>query len=165
VGAVPLDLADVTDTRATVQLGDPALRAGVHPVRLVGARGLGSNSVPVVLRPQIAPGFTVADVADEHGVAAPTLTMTPTPAVAPEQRVELLLNERGDDKPAAYVLPGTRRGDGKLEFRLADVEPAVYLLRVRVDGAESPLAIDDDPASPTVGQYIEPHLDLTGGSG
>ena len=36
-----------------------------------------------------------------------------------------------------------------------------YLLRLRVDGAESPLETDTDPNSPTFNQYIGPKVTIT----
>jgi hypothetical protein len=39
--------------------------------------------------------------------------------------------------------------------------PDTYLLRVRVDGAESALEVDTDDQSPTYNQYIGPKLKIT----
>ena len=36
-----------------------------------------------------------------------------------------------------------------------------FLLRLRVDGAESPLDVDTDPASPTFNQYTGPEVTIT----
>jgi hypothetical protein len=46
-------------------------------------------------------------------------------------------------------------------FSVTNVPPAIYVARVRVDGAESPLDLDTTVGSPTFGQPIAPAVDLT----
>jgi hypothetical protein len=51
---------------------------------------------------------------------------------------------------------------GTLDFPVAETfPPGSYLLRLRVDGAESQLQVDEDPTSPTFNQYIGPTVTVT----
>jgi hypothetical protein len=47
-----------------------------------------------------------------------------------------------------------------ITFAMSGVASDEYLLRVQVDGAESPLTVDTDPDSPTFNQYIEPRVTI-----
>ncbi|RIH82327.1 hypothetical protein Mrose_03403 [Calidithermus roseus] len=40
------------------------------------------------------------------------------------------------------------------------MEPGDYLVRAQVDGAQSPLTRDLNPASPTFGLYVQPQVNL-----
>ncbi|WP_220452358.1 hypothetical protein, partial [Calidithermus roseus] len=48
----------------------------------------------------------------------------------------------------------------KISFTLSGVEPGDYLVRAQVDGAQSPLTRDLNPASPTFGLYVQPQVNL-----
>lgn len=163
IGDLELPLEDASDARATLRLTDPALRAGVHGVRLARRSGVTSNAVAIVLRPRIT-ALEVAQ-APSASVARPvTITAAVQPPIAARQRAELLLNELGSDEPAAYTFEATEIFvDGRARFNVVGVKPAAYLARVRVDGADSPLEVDEDPASPTSGQYVRPRIEITGG--
>jgi hypothetical protein len=43
-------------------------------------------------------------------------------------------------------------------FRISQVNAGVYLAQIQVDGAESVLVVDKDPASPTFNHYISPQV-------
>ncbi len=45
-------------------------------------------------------------------------------------------------------------------FQITGVEGGDYLVRVQVDGAQSPLLVDTDPVSPTFNQYINPKVTI-----
>jgi hypothetical protein len=98
------------------------------------------------------------------------------PAVAARQRVRLFLNELlGVDAPAgatplAYVFeaepPPVETSEISVsvpgvELQTPDLEPRTYLVRVQVDGAESPLVFDNDEDSETFGRYIGPTVPVT----
>ncbi|HKR22687.1 MAG TPA: hypothetical protein VJS17_08840, partial [Pyrinomonadaceae bacterium] len=54
---------------------------------------------------------------------------------------------------------GIAAGDDEtdtIEFIISNVAAATYLVRVQVDGAESPLERDTNNASPTFNQFIGP---------
>jgi hypothetical protein len=119
---------------------------------------------PFVLRPTI----TAVEVPD-----ATTVTVTLDPAVGRTQRVILWLNEYNPpaDRPAyaySFDAPGHNGivdepvdETTTVAFSLARVAPGDYLVRVQVDGAESPLAVDTDPYSPTFNQYNNPKVTIS----
>jgi len=150
--------ADVTDSEIRVPLATPpfpagALRAGVVGAQIVQPRLLGtpptphagteSNVTPFVLRPRIGtvggnPDVTIPAAVD--GVRAVTVGIEPRAGA--EQRVVLLLNEPVALNPRSF--------SALAERRVNDTDPVVFkvrglaagtalLVRVQVDGAESPL--------------------------
>jgi hypothetical protein len=149
-----------TVTEKAIILPVPAnLPAGVLGVQVIQQLQMGTP-------PQPHPGFE-SNVAAMvlHPVITP-LTATSTeitvqvvPAVAPSQRVTLLLNEissPASTAPAAYTftLPPPLTGTTSLTFTLTNVlgSGTTYFIRLLVDGAESPL--DLDPSSPTFGPWV-----------
>jgi hypothetical protein len=170
------DGLEVTDTQISFPL-PPGLPAGIHPVHVahlvnVGLppsphRGIESNTVALTLRPSLEAVTATVDQGDggsgpatRHG----TISVTVAPAVGRDQRVTLLLNEFGP--PAASVrpalayrfsapsrnLPDAPPRSTTLTIPFVDVQPATYLVRLRVDGAESPLGVGD------TGAYDSPQL-------
>jgi hypothetical protein len=150
--------ADVADGEIRLLLAAPLFPAGTLRAGVVGAQvvqpqllgapptphaGAESNVVPFVLRPRIktaGPGPDVTFAAAVDGVRAVTVGIEP-PVVA-GQRVVLLLNEPVTVNPRAF--------SALAERRLNDADPVVFqvrglaagtvlLVRVQVDGAESPL--------------------------
>jgi hypothetical protein len=167
--------ADITSP-ATVSAGKitvalpGTLRPGVRTVQVIHDfdfktgilgnephRGFESNVAPFILQPKIM----TAPIPDTN--AGDTLTLTFAPAIAREQSVDLLLNSDTDN----YVIPRTRQSNDPPTATSFDFEiPASagtheYLVRVRVDGAESALDVDTNPMSPTYNQYIGPKLKIT----
>jgi hypothetical protein len=115
--------------------------------------GFTSNTVGF----QLLPAITGAGVVGAGGV----VTVPVQPAVTSTQERSLLL---GDFvilpvAPASPGLPPTT----SLKFQLPQspnptIPSGTYLMRVRVDGAESRLQVDLNPASPTYLQYVGPTL-------
>jgi Pvc16 N-terminal domain/IPT/TIG domain len=140
------------------------LLAGVNTVQVVHSldfgtpnephRGFASNVAAFMIAPQITtpPPITVA-----HGS---TLTLPVMPPVGRSQRVALLVGDQTisiPDRPATGPATTTN-----LDFPIpANFPTGKFLLRVNVDGAESPLTIDTDPNSPTCNQYIGPTVTIT----
>lgn len=139
---------DVSDTQISLPLSSlPAgsLRAGVQGVQIVHPmmmgepltphRGVESNVAAFVLRPSI----TDVEASDSTEV-----TVTLNPEVGKTQRVVLLLNERTSDSPTAYsfVAPPREADADSITIPISNVKAAEYLVRVQVDGAESPLEMD-----------------------
>jgi Pvc16 N-terminal domain len=151
------DPAAVRATHIDVPL-PPILSAGVNTVQVVHELELGdpqtlhhgveSNIAPFVLRPLIttpAP-LTIA--------AGATLTVDVEPPVGPAQRISLLVGE--SELPIPPRDPATAAA-GSLDFPIpADFPNGGHLLRIRVDGAESPLEFDE-----TADAYTGPRLDVT----
>ncbi len=170
--------ADLAPETVTVAL--PAgLRAGVQGAQVVHRMLLGDPPVPhggtasnvaaFVLRPSLAPPAFTRTALDGTRVSG-DVEVEVDPPVGREQRVVLFLNETGapaDRAPFGYSfpLPGrTAPGDpetaDQLTIAVAGVEAGTYLARLQVDGAESPLAVDADEASPTFGRYVGPTVEI-----
>jgi hypothetical protein len=146
-----------TDTEIQVPLTVPpfpanGLRAGVqgvmvvHPVLmgdpLVEHAGFHSNAVPLVFRPSIL----------AHVLNPGQLDVTLDPPLRAGQRATLLLNLVAGAAAHQFTNAIAAVDQSTVSFALTGVAPGQYLMRVRVDGAESPLVLDaSDPLfGPTV---------------
>lgn len=178
----PSDITD-TQIVAPVPAGLPAGVQGVQVVHrlLMGSppvphRGVESNVAAFVLRPQVVAPVTVANVVGSG--AAPRsadMTVTVEPTVGPTQRVVLLLNEfRTPASPPGAVLPPALSYSFVAPTRLdlqsppasppgasisvtvpvSGVRAGSYLVRVQVDGAESPLESD------AAGRFVSPQVTI-----
>jgi hypothetical protein len=161
--------ANVANTQIQVPL-PVGLRAGVNTVQVVHPldlgtgsssephRGFESNIVAFMLIPRITtapePPLTALQV-PQGG----TLPLTVDPAVGRNQRVALLIGDRAIPiPPRSATGPETTTN---LSFPIpADFPQDTFLLRLQVDGVESPLDIDLNPNSPTFNQYIGPKLEI-----
>jgi hypothetical protein len=139
------------------------LLVGVQSVRVVQGTDFGtpaephagfeSNEVPFVLTPQITvppgapPQFTVA--------RGGTLTLAITPPVFRTQKVRLFVGDR--TLALADRQPPSATADATLDFHVPASWPVGdWLMRVQVDGAESPLMVD-----PATRQHVGPQLRIT----
>ncbi len=162
-GTITAAPSAVSDTQVQVTL--PAgLLPGINTVQVVHDlnigtppaphRGAQSNVAAFMLAPQIttAPPFTVARGA--------TLTLGLSPAVGRTQQAVLLI---GDQVIAIPARPfGGPATSASLDFPIpSDFPTGTFLLRVQIDGAESALVIDANPASPTFNQYVGPMVTIT----
>lgn len=163
---------NISNTQISIQL-PTSLQSGVQAVQvvqqllmgtpLVAHRGVESNVAAFVLHPTITPPVSCRVV---NGTRLPThdLTVTVNPAVGKRQRVILLLNELNPPatRPArAYSFNAPARNQPtdpdqttSITIRTVDVVPGNYLVRVQVDGAESPLAVNAS------GQYASPQVTI-----
>jgi hypothetical protein len=175
VTLLPTDSTNtITDTQITLSLNSSlftgkTLHAGIqgvfvmHPVMMgdpkVEHYGFESNTKPMVLCPKIIGTVVSGD----------NLTLSIKPSVGKTQKVTLLLNEFGvsTGTPHAYSIKAPDNngitGAGVTEtnlitFSVADVTAGKYLLRVQVDGAESPLQVSVDPSDP---KYVSPQVNIT----
>jgi hypothetical protein len=158
-----------------LQAGPRALRI-VHRI-MMGTPpsphgGVESNTVTFELRPRIAKDangdyeITVTDTQpDEGNTKKAKVTVKLNPEVGQRQRVVLLLNEKQppNTRPArSYSFeapPRTQPTDpetsASITIPVRRVAPGLYLIRVRVDGAES--LLDTSPS----GEYISPEVEFT----
>jgi Pvc16 N-terminal domain len=158
VEIIPAD-DHLSETRITVPL--PAtLQPGLHSVQVVHRvdfgtgfpsdphRGVESNVAAFVLAPQIT---TPAPIAAPRST---TLTLTISPPVGRAQRAALLAGSATISIPARPAAgPATTP---TLDFPIpADFATGTQLLRVQIDGAESPLEVDGS------GQYASPTVTIT----
>jgi len=127
-------------------------------------QGFESNVAAFVLQPQIrktGPNYELQIVAPGGGNPR-ALRTTLDPPVGPTQRATLLLNELNAPSSRAalsFTFSAQTRAPGsppanQLTFFIPDVPGASYLVRVRVDGAESPL-VYQDPSG-----YVDPAVAL-----
>jgi hypothetical protein len=147
----------VSDTEVRVPLTVPpfpasGLRAGVqgvavvHPVLMglpeVEHAGFESNAAPVVLRPRI----TAAAAGSTH------VDVDVDPPLRQHQRAVLLLNEVAGSSGYQFANAIAGSDQTTVHFVISGVPAGQYLVRVQVDGAESPLVLD--PASPSFGPTV-----------
>lgn len=154
---VPVPAAQVRDTELSVAV-PPTLQPGTYTVSVVHNlllgvpatphRGFESNGVPFVRRPTITGAVTVAAKTGTDPVSA-QLTATLDMPIGDTQRVSMLLDEiapaagsrtRSYQFDAPFPL-GTRTNPQTVTVQAADVAATSYLVRVQVDGAQSPLGI------------------------
>jgi hypothetical protein len=163
VGDVVLTPAadDVSDTQVTVALTDSRLQAG--PASLVVAAAAGRSApAPFV----IAPTLTAVSLRGGKNGGAPSLRLTLDPQVSTTAPLTVLLNatQGADGAPAPQYAfdappPGADaepRRVSRVTVPIPGVAPGTYLVRVRVNGAESPLATAVDAAGAT--RYVSPKV-------
>jgi hypothetical protein len=168
---------------ATPPVPATALRAGIVGVQVVHDRlmgdpetphpGVSSNLAAFVLRPRVT-GVAAQNVVATGPTRTADLVVDFDPPVGKRQRVVLLLNELDvasppappqDRAPRAYRfdaasrdLPAEPETRAQLTIPVAGVHPDAYLVRVQVDGAESPLALGALPETPAIQQYVTPRV-------
>ena len=174
---------DLTDTRISVKL--PAgVRAGVHGLQVVqpallgtppvAHRGVESNLAAFVLHPTInkkldgTPDVSVSVVTvAADGTRSANLTLKLDPKAGKTQRATLLMNELNPPSnraPHAYsfdAAPHNKPADpvetDTLVFPFSGVAAGDYLLRVQIDGADSPLEQSADVNNPV---FVGPRVTI-----
>lgn len=165
---------EVTNTRITLPLSAvpiQILRAGAQSLQVIhpyeqsdphlAMRGMESNLGAFVLRPTITQ-VSVANIrydSRSHTYSA-TVTLQFDVFVDPEQVVVLILNEWSITSATNYLFKASRRTaeTREITISIANVKAAEYLVRAQIDGAESLLAYDTDPTSPTFNWYNSPKV-------
>ncbi len=168
IGEVEISIAPDQNTGSQIIVPLPAsLRAGVQAVQvmqrwLLGTpptphRGVESNVAAFVLHPTVS-----ASAGPRNSNGNVTITLTINPPVGKKQRVALLLDETpapANRPPRSFALTLPARADAPppndtdttLTITTAAVPAGTYLVRVQVDGAESPLSVSGGGYSgPTV---------------
>lgn len=173
---------DVTPSQIIVKI--PAeLQPGVHGVRVILSKEIGkptlphrlfqSNVSPFVLRPVIDPASISFVAGPGDDPIDGTVLFKVDPPVGDSQSVVLVLNEfvapASPPVPsggASYsfmapsrtnVSPPLSPPDSTQNFAIPirGVKAGTYLVRVQIDGAESPLT-----ANVNTGQYVEPQVEI-----
>jgi hypothetical protein len=134
-----------------------SLRAGVqqlcvlHPIvkltPMEPDRAITSNVVPFVLCPQIVGKPEVLDLwGNEDDLYVAEFQVQVDLTIGRDQRVLLFLNERSNNNPVGYIFTAKPRDEpiDTVVFPILDVKGGEYLVRVQIDGAESPLEVDGD---------------------
>jgi hypothetical protein len=185
VGAVEVIPQEIDDAKIGLLLSSPPfpagfLRAGLYPITVmhkvlmgmppVPHKGVESNVSAFVLRPKttVTSVHKSSRIVNGINIIKADLTATFDPPAGIDQRGVLLLNELNppaDRHAWAYSFnidlnePGTV-GDTKDHATVSDIEVAEgeYLVRVQVDGAESPLQESSDPNNP---RYVGPTVTVS----
>lgn len=157
---VPVPAAQVRDTELTVAVPG-TLQPGTHTLSVVHNlllgvppaphRGFESNGVPFVRQPTITGPVTIADRTGTDPVSA-QLSITLDMPVGDAQRIRVLLDEvapQADRSPRSYQFDapfplGTRPNPQTVLVQVTGVATTAYLVRVQVDGAQSPLGVGTD---------------------
>ncbi|HSS22528.1 MAG TPA: DUF4255 domain-containing protein [Pyrinomonadaceae bacterium] len=180
---VPANQVVVTDSQVITPL-PVTLAAGVNGVQVVHNTALGSPPVPhrgvesnvaaFVLQPRIENINISNSQGSGNSLRSANLNLTVKPAIGDTQRVLLLLNQflpLASPPPSVDVVPDSysfvapiRRvlspptsppgPSENITIPIKGVRAGSYLLRIQVDGAESPLGTN--PA----GQYVAPLLTI-----
>ncbi len=170
VSSIALSPMVLSDTEITVPLTEPplpanSLRAGVQGVQVVQPlllgspptrhRGIDSNVAAFVLHPTVIPPVITSNIVTPSGPQV-TVTVKLKPDVGKEQRVVLLLNEIGNDAPVGYSFSAPPRANSSdsITIPIHGVKAADYLVRVQIDGAESPLTAN------ATGRYESPKVTI-----
>lgn len=115
---------------------------GAPPAKLVNA----SNAIPFVLRPVFALAAGEPDIAVQPAAAGVPrrLRIRLLPPPGERQQVEVLLNEAAAPAAAGITLDGTVRAEtgNPIVADLTGVAAGDWIVRVRVDGAETELLAD-----------------------
>ncbi len=150
----------------TLPTGPSGLRPGVNTVQLTQPETAPSSSsdLPRAIAQSNVAAFVVRPtiVSKTYGSPPGQLVIVLSTPVGPRQQVSLLLNELGSSAPKAYAVPASPRltPTDTLQFDLSGIStgsippelfggqggsipPGTYLVRVRVDGAESLLETDN----------------------
>jgi hypothetical protein len=162
----PVPNADVAVTPSRITLRLPGtLRAGAHGAHVLHSWSLGSPPTPHAGVYSDAAGFVLhpvirKDADGDYRIIVTNLAATETeprrtrftitldPAVSPGQRALIELLRPHPDQPAevmvAYLGEAPPRMDEEnlLVFEIPEVAAGEYLVRLRIDGAESPLDRD-----------------------
>jgi Pvc16 N-terminal domain len=159
----------VGDTQLQVPLPD-TLPPGVYPVQvLLDVQADAATTLVKVLESNVMAFVRQPGIAGPIGVTPGLTTALSIPLDLPvrnTQRVQLLLDELAPpaDRPAwSYQLAapyplGTQQTLQTIQIDVPGVAPAVYLVRIQVDGAPSPLT--SGPSG-----FTGPVADLTAGGG
>ncbi|MDZ8136136.1 MAG: DUF4255 domain-containing protein [Nostoc sp. DedQUE04] len=114
-----------------------------------------SNVAAFVLHPTITAFVTQVENSGEN-LRAAEITVKFQPKVGKAQRVVLLLNQVSSENPVAYsflAAPPTQDTDA-IAIPVKNVKPGTYIVRVQVDGAESPLHKNQ------LGEYDSPQVTI-----
>jgi hypothetical protein len=152
-------LAVTTVTDSEITATPPSLTAGLHALQVEHLRPMGtplldhagveSNVAPLVVTPQITKTLLVYDITpgavtnEPDGTHSRDVAIKVDPPVEADQRVSLLLNELGGGTHA-YTFPDDPRTGAPtnaLTIHASHVFPGQYLVRVQIDGADSPLDV------------------------
>lgn len=177
IGTTRITPSQTQETQLLLQLSElnadslAALRSGVQALQVIQVSApmpgsvweptIESNVVPIVLCPTIVggnAGISTENIRMDYDkdAYAGTVFVNLDLTVGPQQRAFLLLNRVSGEGGETYIFRTERRYEetNRLEFLMVGVDAGEFLIRVQIDGAESPL-IDDGE------RYIGPLLSIS----
>lgn len=182
IGGIEVAPAEVGPEQIVVAIPD-GLKPGVHGVRVIHSKDMGKPAVPHRFFESNVAAFVLRPVIDATSIAFTagpgddpidgTVEFIVDPPVGDSQSVVLILNQLAPSASppvassgASYsfmapsrlnVSPPPEPPDSTQIFAIPirGVKAGTYLVRVQVDGAESPLT-----ANVNTGQYIEPQVEI-----
>lgn len=175
VGDLVISPTSVQDREIVFSLEDmalPQIQAGVQSLQVIHriastspliTNAIASNVMPFVLCPTIV-NVSVNQLEEiEDNLRSAVIVVQLDVLVREKQKVVLALNEWTSDNPSIYLfdrppLPSTI---STIEIPITNIKAGEYLVRMRIDGAESKLGVDDDPDSPTYNWYNSPKIVIT----
>ncbi|MFM7603455.1 MAG: DUF4255 domain-containing protein [Pseudanabaena sp.] len=149
----------------------PQIQAGVQSLQVIHRIGstsplitnaISSNVMPFVLCPTIV-NISVNQLEEiEDNLRSAVVMVQLDVLVRERQKVVLALNEWTSDSPSVYLFdrPPLPSDVSNIEFPVTNIKAGEYLVRIRIDGAESKLGVDDDPDSPTYNWYDSPRVTI-----
>lgn len=139
-GTLRVHLPDASEDPDAASRWAPGICTVALRVQPSGLPPLLSNELPLALAPTIALSALTAAAGNF------TLQLSCTPRIRPGQRVLLLFGDRVL-APASLVNPADPRQPTALGFQLTDVTAGSYVVRLRVDGADS-IPVDFSGSAP-----------------
>ncbi|MFB2769547.1 DUF4255 domain-containing protein [Pelatocladus sp. BLCC-F211] len=160
---VLLKSENVRETQISLQI-PPDLYAGVQEVQVVHQRMknvtmsyelVESNVAAFVLHPEITAAVTDIQGSD-NDLCSAKITIKFNPKVGKSQRVVLLLNEVSKPHKITYIYSviSLSKDSDSITVDVKNIQPGSYLVRVQVDGAESPLHLNQS------GEYDSPQVTI-----
>jgi hypothetical protein len=163
---IPADL-NITDSVIKVAM-PPGLAAGLQSVQVIQPALMGSPPVPhkgvastvqaFILSPLIS-GDGQPNLNQVNNLFQGTIKLQVKPAIQNKQDVRLLLNEISPGTTGAFVfymkndIPPNPPPGPDISIPVNGLTAGTYLMRIQVDGAESPLLTD-----PATGKYNGPKV-------
>ncbi len=174
IGDLVIKPTSVQDREIVFQLAAmplPTIQAGVQSLQVVHriastsplmTNAIASNVVAFVLCPTII-NLSVREQEEvEDNLRSAVVVVQLDVMVREKQKVVLALNEWTVGSPTVYMFdrPPLPYANSTIEIPIKNVKAGEYLVRIRIDGAESKLGVDDDPDSPTYNWYNSPKITI-----
>jgi hypothetical protein len=150
----------------------PMLQAGVQSLQVVHrlestsplmTNAITSNVLPFVLCPSIL-NLSVRNIEEvEDHLRSAVVVVQLDVLVREKQKVVIALNEWTIESPSIYMFdrPPLSSASSTIEIPITNVKAGEYIVRIRIDGAESKLGVDDNPDSPTYNWYNSPKIAIS----
>jgi hypothetical protein len=149
VADIPVDIP--ANTPANISTNSPTGSANQQET----VQQISTNALPFVLCPTVETIRLGRCEREADQILLAELEVTTDVMIGVRQRVFLLLNQRLNEKPAAYIFAAQRRDQDMptASFTIRNIKAGDYLVRLQIDGAESLLEVEAE-------QYVRPRIDL-----